>query len=103
MKIAGPSSAPKTAPKSTRAIPRGRRSGGCMSAAAVLLSMTTPVVTPARTKPISTATREPAKTPNAVRSVPTIPIANPPASTGVRPKRSIVRPAGSAAMAAAAR
>lgn len=101
--MAGPSSAPNTAPKSTIAIARGRSAGGCMSAAAVRPSSTTWAAAPVSAKPTRARTSIPDDVPAAAASEPMIPTAKPIKRTGRRPRRSMPPPAGNAVMAAAAR
>ena len=92
----GPRIAPKTAPKSTYEIPRARRSGGYMSPAAVLISSEIPLEAPTRAKPAITASVESVRVASAVSAQPHAPSAKPAVITGVRPNRSISRPAGRA-------
>ena len=63
LNTAGPRIAPNTEPTSTSAIPRARRSGGYMSAAAVRASSAVPDAIPTHTSPASTATGAPALRP----------------------------------------
>ena len=102
-KTSGPSAAPKSAPKRTYEIPRARRSGGYMSAAAARASRIVPCAIPTRAKPAITSTAESTSQPSAVVRQPAMPARQPPARTGTRPYRSIRRPAGSAASAPAVR
>jgi hypothetical protein len=99
LNTSGPRIAPNTAPKSTNPIPRARRTGGYMSPAAVRASSAMPLAAPTATRPTSTTGAEPALLPTAASAHPAAPATNPPASTGMRPMRSIARPAGSAASA----
>ena len=102
-KTSGPSAAPKSAPKRTYEIPRARRSGGYMSAAAARASRIVPCAIPTSAKPGITSAAVSTLQPSAVVRQPAIPATHPPASTGTRPYRSIRRPAGSAARAPAVR
>ena len=99
----GPKSAPTTEPLRTYEMPRARRSGGYMSPPAARESVTVPVALPIRKKPMTTPTPEEAPAESAVTRPPAAPRTNPVAMTGMRPRRSIARPAGSAAHAALAR
>ncbi|HKF14685.1 MAG TPA: hypothetical protein VKB13_05590 [Gaiellaceae bacterium] len=103
LKNAGPRIAPKTAPKSTYEMPRPRRAAGYMSPAAVRTRSAIPLEEPIKAKPAMTATAEPVAVPRAVNQQPIAPRAKPPAMTGMRPKRSISRPAGTAVSAEATR
>ncbi len=103
LNTAGPRIAPKTAPKSTSAMPCARRSGGYMSPAAARVSSAVPLAAPTPSRPASTATGESTALPSAASEQPIAPTAKPPASTGTRPTRSIARPAGSAVSAPDAR
>ena len=80
-------------------MPRARRSGGYMSPAAVRASSAMPLAAPTKTRPPSTAGANSVALPRAARPQPTAPKTYPAASTGMRPMRSIARPAGSAARA----
>ena len=93
-KTSGPSAAPKSAPKSTSDIPRARRAGGNMSAAAVRASSTVPCATPTSAKPVTTIVADSTSQPSAVTTQPTMPATQPPARTGIRPTWSISLPAG---------
>src|SRR5215210_6941303 len=99
LKTSGPRIAPKTAPKSTSAMPRARCSGGYMSPAAVRASSAVPLAAPTHTSPNRTTGADSSEEPNPASTPPRPPAANPAARTGTRPKRSIARPAGSAASA----
>ena len=99
LKTNGPRIAPNTAPNSTSAMPCARRSGGYMSPAAVRASSAVPLAVPTSTSPPSTAGAEGSALPSAASAQPPTPMPKPAASTGTRPKRSIARPAGSAASA----
>ena len=100
LKTAGPRIAPKTAPARTSAIPLARRSGGYMSPAAARARSDVPARRAhedqaeedghGRLEGASERRQHAAERPD--RRSPT-------ASTGTRPKRSIARPAGSAASA----
>ena len=103
-KTTGPQIAPETAPKSTNDIPRARRSGGNISAAAARASSTTDAAPRRRARgrgrrgtPTSAA-----QPPRRCRSR-SPPSTKPPRITGIRPVRSINRPAGPTAIAPAAR
>ena len=102
-KTSGPSAAPKSAPKRTYEIPRARRSGGYMSAAAARASRIVPCAIPTSANPGITSAAVSSAQPSEVVRQPAIPARQPPASTGTRPYRSIRRPAGSAARAPAVR
>ena len=65
-----------------------------MSAAAARESITVPYEAPMRTSPKTTATVESREAPKPTSTHPRMPRVKPPASTGTRPERSIVRPAG---------
>ena len=54
-KTSGPNAAPTTAPKSTSEMPRARRSGGYMSAAAARARMTVPAEAPTSPSPSTTS------------------------------------------------
>ena len=84
-------------------MPRARRSGGYMSAAAARERRIVPCETPTSAKPATTIAADSTSQPSAVVRQPAIPATQPPASTGIRPSRSISRPAGSAASAPAVR
>lgn len=103
LKTAGPRMAPKTAPKRTSAIPRARRVGGYMSPAAVRASSEMPPAAPTQRSPGTTPAGESAAEPSAVSNPPMTPSPKPTARTGIRPKRSMARPAGRAANAPVAR
>ena len=102
-KTSGPSAAPKSEPESTYEIPRARRSGGYMSAPAARARRIVPEAIPTSANPIPTGTPDSTAQPRAVKPQPSAPTTKPPAITGTRPNRSISRPAGSEAMAAAVR
>ena len=91
--------APKTAPKSTSAMPRARRSGGYMSPAAVRASSAVALAAPTSARPASTSGADAVVLPSAASPQPTTPAQNPAARTGTRPTRSIARPAGTATSA----
>ena len=69
----GPRIAPKTAPKSTNAMPRARRSGGYMSPAAVRASSATPLAAPTPISPASTTGADSVALPSAARPQPAMP------------------------------
>ena len=102
-KMSGPSAAPNTAPKRTSEMPRARRSAGYMSAAAARERSTVPDAAPTSARPRTTSAVDDQAQPNATVHVATMPVAKPPEMTGIRPNRSIARPAGSAASAAVER
>ncbi len=102
-KTSGPSAAPKRAPKRTYEIARAFFSSGYMSAAAVRAKSTAPFIAPTPTNPRITSGALSTTHPSAVSKQPSMPTTKPPAITGTRPKRSIRRPAGSAAAAPAVR
>ena len=77
-------------------MPRARRSGGYMSPAAVRISRATPLDAPTRPKPAITVSVDSVRVASAVSAHPPAPTAKPAVMTGVRPKRSISRPAGTA-------
>ena len=99
-KTSGPSAAPKRAPKRTYEIARAFFSSGYMSAAAVRANSTAPFIAPTPTNPRITSGALSTTHPSAVSKQPSMPTTKPPAITGTRPKRSIRRPAGSAASGA---
>src|SRR5829696_3035091 len=99
LKTSGPRIAPNTAPKSTSAMPRARRWGGYMSPAAVRASSAVPLAAPTHSSPARTTGADSSLEPRPASAPPRPPVANSAASTGTRPKRSIARPAGSAASA----
>ena len=103
LKTVGPRIAPNTAPNRTSEIPRARRSGGYMSPAAVRARRAIPCEPPIAANPVTSSTAESMPQASAVTRQPTIPRANPPASTGIRPTRSMRRPAGIALRAPASR
>ena len=103
LKTVGPRMAPNTDPKSTYEIPRARRAGGYMSPAAVRMSSDVALTTPIRTKPAITSSVESVRAASAVNPHPIAPTAKPKLTTGIRPKRSISRPAGTAVSAEAVR
>ena len=72
-KTSGPSTAPKRAPKRTYEIPRARRSGGYMSAAAARASRIVPCATPTSAKPATTSAAESSSQPSAVVRQPAMP------------------------------
>src|SRR5262245_52763251 len=74
-----------------------------MSAAAVRASSTPPFIAPTPTKPRITSGALATRQARPASAQPTAPVANPPAITGTRPRRSMRRPAGSAASAPAVR
>src|SRR5262249_61212434 len=100
-KTSGPHTAPETAPKSTNDIPRARRSGGNISAAAARESWTTAPAAPTSASPRQTRTADDVRQPDATTVQPTAPVANAARMTGIRPTRSINRPAGPTAIAPA--
>src|SRR6266542_2435899 len=99
----GPRIAPKTEPKSTYEIPRARRAGRYMSPAAVRMSSATALAAPIIPKPAITAKVESMRVASAVNAQPAAPTTKPKLITGVRPKRSIIRPAGTEVSADAVR
>ena len=99
----GPSAAPNSEPNSTSEMPRPRLAGGYRSAAATRASSTVPLETPISMNPGITSSHVSAAEPAAASTQPATPHRQPAASTGTRPRRSIARPAGSAASAADAR
>jgi len=103
LKTVGPRIAPKTEPKSTYEIPRARRAGGYMSPAAVRMSSATALAAPIIPKPAITAKVESMRVASAVNAQPAAPTTKPKLITGVRPKRSIIRPAGTEVSADAVR
>ena len=84
-KTSGPSAAPKSAPKRTYEIPRARRAGGYMSAAAARASRIVPCEIPTSAKPVTTMVADSTSQPSAVVRQPAIPATHPAASTGTRP------------------
>jgi hypothetical protein len=82
-------------------MPRALRWGGYMSPAAVRASRVAPLAVPMPTRPASTAAVASRALPSAASPQPAAPTPKPAASTGTRPKRSIKRPAGTAASALA--
>src|SRR5581483_6734912 len=96
-KMSGPQTAPVTAPNSTNDMPRARRSGGNISAAAALDRRTTAPAAPSTARPTQTRTAELHRQPPAMAP------ANAPPITGMRPVRSESRPAGPTAAAPEAR
>ena len=74
-----------------------------MSATAVRESSTAPFIAPMPTNPRITSGARSSTHPSAVRTQPQKPTTKPPEMTGMRPRRSINRPAGSAASAPAVR
>src|SRR5436305_8877010 len=103
LKTVGPRIAPKTEPKRTYEIPRARRAAGYMSPAAVRISSDVALTTPIRTNPAITRRVESVRVASAVNPQPIAPSAKPALITGVRPTRSISRPAGTAVRAEALR
>src|SRR5439155_79734 len=93
-KTVGPRIAPKTEPNNTYEIPRARRAGGYMSPAAVRMRSEIPLDAPTSAKPAITVTVELVRVARAVSAHPPAPRAKPAVITGVRPTRSIRRPAG---------
>src|SRR2546423_14832785 len=75
-------------------MPRARRAGGYMSPAAVRIRSDTALAAPINAKPAITSSVESSRVARAVTAQPTAPTAKPKLITGVRPKRSIKRPAG---------
>src|SRR5437763_7270984 len=75
-------------------MPRARRAGGYMSPAAVRIRSETALAAPINAKPAITSSVESILVASAVTAQPPAPIAKPKLMTGVRPKRSIRRPAG---------
>ena len=102
-KSTGPQIAPETAPKSTNDIPRARRSGGNISAAAARARRTIDADPPTSARPRQTRKADVAAQPPATVPQPMPPSTKPPRITGMRPVRSINRPAGPTAIAPAAR
>src|SRR5207253_7768393 len=90
-------------PKSTKDIPRARRSGGNISAAAARARRTTDAEPPTSARPRQTREADVAAQPPATVPQPMAPRTKPPRITGMRPVRSINRPAGPTAIAPAAR
>ena len=74
-----------------------------MSPAAVRISSDTALAAPIRPKPAMTASVESMRVARAVSAHPAAPSTKPALITGVRPKRSIIRPAGTAVSAEAVR
>jgi hypothetical protein len=99
----GPQIAPDTAPKSTKDMPRARRFGGNISAAAARASRTIDAAAPTSARPRQTRKADSAAQPPATVPQPMPPSTKPPRITGMRPVRSISRPAGPTAIAPAAR
>ena len=100
-KTSGPQIAPETAPKRTNDMPRARRSGGNISAAAARDSCTTAPEPPTIARPRQTRNADDAEQPAAMTAQPIAPPTNAPRMTGIRPTRSISRPAGPTASAPA--
>src|SRR4051795_11771394 len=75
-KTTGPQTAPDTAPKSTNDMPRARRSGGNISAAAARENWTTPPEPPINASPSATIAPDVAAQPAATTPQPTAPPAN---------------------------
>ena len=82
-------------------MPRARRSGGNISAAAARESITIACDAPQNASPRKTSSPELDQQPSAVIAGPTTPNTNPPRITGIRPTRSEMRPAGPTASAPA--
>ena len=102
-KTSGPQIAPETAPKRTNDMPRARRSGGNISAAAARASWTTEPEPPTIARPRHTRKADDVWQPVAMTAQPIAPPTNAPRMTGIRPTRSISRPAGPTASAPAVR
>ena len=102
-KTSGPQIAPETTPKSTIDIPRARRAGGNISAAAARESSTMVCPAPQRPSPRKTSAPERVAQPAAVTHGPSVPSTKPLRITGIRPTRSEMRPAGPTASAPAIR
>src|SRR5262245_59688242 len=77
-------------------MPRARRSGGYMSPAAVRIRSAMPLAAPMQAKPRITSGVDPVRVASPVMQQPTLASEKPPVITGVRPIRSIRRPAGTA-------
>src|SRR5690349_20528069 len=84
-------------------MPRARRAAGYMSPAAVRMSSETALAAPMSPNPAMTAGVESTRVASAVSAQPAAPSTNPTVITGVRPKRSIIRPAGTDVSAEAVR
>src|SRR3954471_18965951 len=93
-KTSGPQIAPLTAPKRTNDIPRARRSGGNISAAAARESRITAPDAPRTARPKQVSVADDQRQPPAIDAQPTMPSTNAPLITGIRPVRSDRRPAG---------
>src|SRR5580765_4158338 len=102
-KTRGPQIAPLTAPKRTNDIPRARRSGGNISAAAARERRAIEPEAPRSASPAHTRYTAESRQPAETRAHPAAPPTNPPRMTGIRPTRSIRRPAGPTAAAPEAR
>ena len=75
-------------------MPRARRSGGNISAAAARESRTIDCAAPQSASPRKTSTPDSSAQPAAVTTGPPIPSTKPVRITGIRPTRSEIRPAG---------
>ena len=102
-KTSGPQIAPETTPKRTIDMPRARRSGGNISAAAARERRTIDCAAPQSASPRKTSTPDSSAQPAAVTIGPPIPSTKPVRITGMRPTRSEIRPAGPTAAAPASR
>src|SRR5438309_2042288 len=76
-KTSGPQTAPDTAPKSTSDMPRARRSGGNISAAAARERSTIAPAPPSRTSPKHTSGADDTRQPPATTPQPSVPAAAP--------------------------
>src|SRR6266571_6411322 len=84
-------------------MPRARRAGEYMSPAAVRIRSETALAAPISAKPTITSRVDSSRVARAVKAHPAAPTAKPKLMTGVRPNRSIKRPAGIAVTADAVR
>src|SRR5438552_11294723 len=84
-------------------MPRARRAGAYMSPAAVRIRSETALAAPISAKPAITSRVDSSRVARAVNAQPAAPTPKPKLITGVRPNRSIRRPAGIAVSADAVR